>query len=227
MTGDSVEFHNNTGVQFADAGEFDQALTHFLRAQELDPKAVQVYLNLADVYYKLRDFDSGIQVVSQGLYELPDNMPLRHYLARFYMEDSKLDLAIDELDKVLEAQPENYDAYYDLGRVHFELGDWALAAQNFENVLELKENEWVYYSLAEAYEADNEIDKAISNYLKAIAYNQGFRPAYKKVGILFLARGDYEDAAEYFEDYIKSGVPEEEELQVKGLISRIRSIIGG
>ena len=72
-------------------------------------------------------------------------MVLRHLLARFYMEDARLDMAIDELEKILETQPENYDAYYDLGKVHFELGNYAVAIENFENVLEYKEdNVWIY-----------------------------------------------------------------------------------
>ncbi len=226
--GDSAEISNNIGTCYLQLGNLETAEKHFLRAQELNPKVPQVYLNLADLYYRLRDFDSGIQLIAQGIYEFADqgsvNLPLRHYLARFYMEDSKLDLAIDELEKILEEQPENYDAYYDLGRVHLELGNYGLAAENFENILEYKnENEWVYYSLGEAYEADNEVDKAISNYLKAIMYNEGFKPAYKKLGILFLARGEHEDAIEYFEDYLKMDLPKEEADKIKSLVERIKN----
>ena len=107
--------------------------------------------------------------------------------------------------------------------MNFELGNYDVAIENFENVLEYKDNnEWVYYYLAQAYEANNEIDKAISNYLKAIAVNYNFIPAYKKVGILFLARGDYEDALEYFEDYLNMDIPQEETAQVKELVNRIK-----
>ena len=143
--------------------------------------------------------------------------------ARFFIEDGQFDLAIDQLEMVLDAEPENYDAYYDLGHVHFELGNYDCAIENFENVLEFKnESEWIYYWLAQAYEANNEVDKAISNYLKAIVYNEGFHQAYKKAGMLFLARGDNEDAVEYFEDYLKMDVPQEEKDKVKGLVERIK-----
>ena len=149
-------------------------------------------------------------------------MVLRHYLARFYMEDARLDLAVDELYKILDAQPDNYDAYYDLAKVNFELGNYDVAIENFENVLNYKENEWVYFYLAEAYEANNEIDKAISNYLKAIAHKSDFIPAYKKVAILFLARGDREDAIEYFEDYMSMDIAEEEKKKISELVERIK-----
>ncbi|MBO7672357.1 tetratricopeptide repeat protein [bacterium] len=219
---DSAEIYNNIATCYLQLGDYDKAEKHYLKAQSLNPKLPQVYINLADIYYKRGDMESGIQLMSQGIYELPEDMALRHYLARFYMEDARLDMAIDELYKILDEQPDNYDAYYDLARVNFELGNYDVAIENYENVLRYKENEWLHYYLAEAYEANNEVDKAISNYLKAIAIKSDFIPAYKKVAILFLARGDKDDAVEYFEDYISMDIPQDEKDQISLLIERIK-----
>ena len=110
--------------------------------------------------------------------------------------------------------------------MYFELGDYESAISNFETVITYQENnELLYYALAQAYEANNEIDKAISNYLKAIAVNDKFTLAYKKVGVLFLARNDYEDAIEYFEDYLNFDIPQEEKDSVEKLIERIKAKI--
>lgn len=220
---DNAELYNNIALCYANLGDYERAEKNYLRAQELNPKLAQVYINLADIYYRNKDMGNGIGLITTGICEIPDNMVLRHYLARFYMEDAKLDLAIDELETILEVQPDNYDVYYDLGKVHFELGNYVCAIENFENVLEYKsENPWIYYYLGEAYEANDEIDKAISNFLKAIARNEAFSPAYKKVAILFMARGDYEDAIEYFEDYINLDIPEEEAGKIRELVERIK-----
>ncbi len=220
---ENAELYNNIALCYANLGEYDKAEKNYLRAQELNPKLAQVYINLADIYYRNKNMADGIGLMTTGICEIPDNMVLRHYLARFYMEDAKLDLAIDELETILEVQPDNYDVYYDLAKVHFELGNYACAIENFENVLEYKsENPLIYYYLGEAYEANDEIDKALSNYLKAIARNEAFSPAYKKAAILFLARGDYEDAIEYFEDYIDLDIPEEEKGKIRELIERIK-----
>ena len=68
----------------------------------------------------------------------------------------------------------------------------------------------------------DEIDKALSNFLKAIAVNDAFHPAYKKAAILFLARGDMEDAIEYFESYMDLNIPAEEKENIKKLVERIK-----
>ena len=62
-------------------------------------------------------------------------------------------------------------------------------------------------------------------FLKAIAVNDKFTLAYKKVGILFLAREDYEDAIEYFEEYINFDIPQEEKDSVGKLVERIKTKI--
>lgn len=219
----NAELYNNMALCYYYLGQIEPAERFFLKALGINAQLAEVYINLADLYFKQKNYNDAIDLLHIGTAEVPDNMVLKHYLARVYMEDARLDLAIDELDKILEAQPENYDAYYDLARVYFELGNYLLSIENFENVLLYKEdNEWVYYYLAQAYEANDEVDKALSNYLKAIALNDKFHPAYKKAGVLFLARNDIEGAIEYFEDYIKMDIPEEEIQNIKKIIERIK-----
>jgi tetratricopeptide (TPR) repeat protein len=76
--------------------------------------------------------------------------------------------------------------------------------------------------LGEAYQADEQIDKAIGAYLKATMLNEKFALAYKKLGILFLGRGDKVSAVEYFEDYLELDIPEEEKEQARQVLNRIK-----
>ena len=192
---DNAEVYNNLGLCYANIGEDEKAEKNYLKCIELNPQIPQCYINLVDIYYKQGRLGEGINILSLAIDMLPDDLIFRHYLARFYMEDTKRDLAIDELEFILDRQPDNYDAY----------------------------NEWIYYYLAEAYQANDEIDKAISNFLKSIASNNKFPLPYKKVAILFMARGDFEDAIEYLEDYINFDIPQEEKDNANALIENIKN----
>src|SRR5574344_1722857 len=224
LEGDNAEIYNNLGLCYANKNNSEKAEKYYLKAIDINYKLPQVYINLTDIYFKEKKFGDAVGLLNTAIAKMPDNMVLRHYLARVYMEDSRLDLAIDELDTILESQPENYDAYYDMARVYFEFGNYEVAIQNFENVIKYKDdNEWVYYYLGQSYEANDEIDKAISNYLRAITVENDFAPAYKKLGVLFTARGDVEDAIEYFEDYIKTGVPKEEADSINKIMKKLKN----
>jgi len=220
---DNSSIYNNMAVAYSALEDFEHAEMYFVKALELDPQMAQAYINLSDLYYKAGDLSSAIGTLQKGSYELEDNLAIAHLLARCYIDDQRWEDAIGELERVLDGAPNNYDAYYDLGHVYFELGDYEGAISNFETVTEYKQDsELVFYALAQAYEGNNEIDKAISNYLKAIAINDKFTLAYKKVGILFMARNDFEDAIEYFENYVGFDIPEEEKNSVNKLIERIK-----
>ena len=101
------------------------------------------------------------------------------------------------------------------------MGDYYSAIANYEVVLENHQSPIIFYNLGCAYEANDEPDKAVSAHLKAITMNENFPYSYKKLGTLFLARGDIESAKEYFEDYIKLDIAEDEKESVKLILNRI------
>ena len=103
-----------------------------------------------------------------------------------------------------------------------ELGNYESAISNLELVVEGSRNHLLYYMLGEAYQADEQVDKAIGAYLKSIMLNEKFALPYKKLGILFMGRKDNVSAVEYFEDYLTLDVPQEEKEQVKQVLKRIK-----
>lgn len=90
----TAELYNNLALSYCHAGEQEQAEKYFLKALSLNSKLVEVYINIADLYFKQRNFMNAIDILQTGVYEIPDNLILKHFLARVYMEDAHMDLAI-------------------------------------------------------------------------------------------------------------------------------------
>lgn len=220
---DDSRLLNNIGLCYANMGDYEKAHWYYGRAIALDSKQAQTYVNMADLLFKERKILEAIELLQNAVYELPEDVTTRHYLARIYMEDKRYEEAISALDVVLDLSPKNPDAHWDLGMVYFELGDWHSAISNFEQVLEtVTNNPLIYYQTGLAYEANDETDKAISNYLKALAVNENFPHAYKKLGTLFMARGENEDAIEYYTDYLRFELPQEEKDSINKLIESLK-----
>lgn len=213
---------NNIGLCYSKLANDELASEYFIKTLSFNPKSVQTYINLADVYYRNKNIVEAINLLENGVTLMPEEIALKHYLSRFYVEDCRYDLAMDQLFEILELDEDNVDAYWDLGNIQFELGDYDSAVENYENVLEkVTDNAVLYYQTAITYEANDNVDKAISNHLKALAVNENFHPSYKKLGILFMARNDNDSAIEYLQDYLNFDLPEEEKNTIKDLISRI------
>ena len=141
---------------------------------------------------------------------------------RELIEDCRFDDALELLQIATDEEPDNIDYNYELARIFMELGNYSSAISNLELVTEKTRNHLLYYMLGEAYQADEQVDKAIGAYLKATMLNEKFPLAYKKLGILFLGRGDSTSAIEYFEDYLELDVPQEEKEQVRQVLNRIK-----
>ena len=77
---ESAEIYNNLALCYANKGDYDRAEKNYLKSIELNPKIPQAYINLADIYYRKRDFEHGIGLLNTGIYELPDELILSHYL---------------------------------------------------------------------------------------------------------------------------------------------------
>lgn len=213
---------NNIGLCYSKLAKDDLASEFFIKTLSFNPKSVQTYINLADVYYRNKNIVEAINLLENGVTLMPQEIALKHYLSRFYVEDCRYDLAMDQLFEILDIDEDNVDAYWDLGNIQFELGDYDSAVENYENVLEkVTDNAVLYYQTAITYEANDNVDKAISNHLKALAVNENFHPSYKKLGILFMARNDNESAIEYLQDYLNFDLPEEEKKTINDLITRI------
>ncbi len=213
---------NNIGLCYTYVSDNEKAEEYYKRALMNDSKQAQTYANLADVLFKQHKLLEAIELMQNAVYELPEDVTVRHYLARIYMEDKRYDEAISTLDAVLELSPKNPDAHWDLGMIYFELGDWHSAISNYEEVIETVDtNPLIFYQLGLAYEANDELDKAMSNYLKAIAINEEFPFAYKKLGMLFSARNELDDAIEHYESYLNFDLQEAE----RGEIQRVVEIL--
>ncbi len=140
---------------------------------------------------------------------------------RELIADCRFDDAFEILGRMEEEEPDNYEVNYELARLQYEMGDYYSAIANYEVVLEHHQSPIIFFNLGCAYEANDEPDKAVSAHLKAITMNENFPYSYKRLGTLFLARGDVESAKEYFEDYIKLDIANDEKESVKLILNRI------
>jgi|GluameStandDraft_1065615.scaffolds.fasta_scaffold01743_15 tetratricopeptide (TPR) repeat protein len=153
--------------------------------------------------------------------EQNNNEPTRLDFIRSLIADCRYDDAMEMLQIATEDEPDNIDYNYELARIFMEMGNYSSAVSNLELVLEKTQSSLLYFMLGEAYQADEQIDKAIGAYLKAITVNENFPFAYKKLGMLFMARWDKESAKEYFEDYLNLDIAEDEKESIRKILERI------
>jgi tetratricopeptide (TPR) repeat protein len=132
----------NKGVDAYKAGHYDEAIEHFQKATELDPKLsmAKTYLGSAleqnvvpqlDTPENIKTAMQAIGIFEEALSEKPDDVNSMKQIAALYYEIKKVDDAKAWQLKVLAIDPKDPDAAYWIGMI-----DWTRAHENKLNALQ-------------------------------------------------------------------------------------------
>ena len=69
------------GMQYLEEGDYEQAIVAFTAAIEIDPKQVDSYINLANIYVEQEDYENAVSVLQKGLEDCDETEKLNEKLA--------------------------------------------------------------------------------------------------------------------------------------------------
>jgi len=117
--GASAEEYNNRGLAYRRKGEYDQAISDFNKAVEINPKYAQSFFNRGVAYMGKGQYDQAISDYTKAL-EIDPRYEIA-YFARgvAYMNKGQYDQAISDLTKAIEINPRYGVAYFSRGRAYY------------------------------------------------------------------------------------------------------------
>jgi len=141
----SPRTHNNLGKAYHENGQLDQALSHFLKANEnIEQRLAQQY-NLTDPEEVLRrrtdeNGNSGGKAMP-GAFKIVADLAEPHYnLASVYLDLGNLEQARQEYRSALRLNPDYFDALFGLGSVHARTGHKDQALGFFRQAIEKRKS---------------------------------------------------------------------------------------
>lgn len=150
------EINYNLGVAYQqDKFEFEQAIVYFLKAIQLNPKQINAYNNLGNIYLDLKEYDEAKKIYQKILNLQPNYMKGYSNLGLIYKHEGNLEKTIECYLKALELDPNIPDVYNNLGNALLDQGDFDNALNNYYKAIEL----------------NPQFDNAYANYLFALNYH--------------------------------------------------------
>jgi Tfp pilus assembly protein PilF len=123
---DSSELHHELGMIYFGRGDYPHAAAELQASIDLHPLNRQPYPALIQCYRRLRQGDRADRLSAEfrkidemdlstapleySIYAMPENTALRLQLARLYLRYQRPDLALDQLERVLELNPNHAEA---------------------------------------------------------------------------------------------------------------------
>lgn len=110
--------HNNLGNAQRQLKEYDDAIASYKKSLELDPNALNPYLNASNIQlFSKNSPKDAIATLQEGLKHIPDNKQLLQQLAVAYENDNNKTEAIAIYERLLAKDPEDGVAKIGLERL--------------------------------------------------------------------------------------------------------------
>ncbi|WP_448272008.1 tetratricopeptide repeat protein [Nostoc sp. DSM 114160] len=188
-----VARHNNLGYTLEQQGKFEEAVTCYQKALELQPNFAEAEVNLGNALNAQGKLSKAQQA---------DYADLNQKFAHSCTIAGDLKKAINYYRQAIALDPNSPETYYSLGNILQEEAEWSEAIASYRQALKLNPLNWnIYIRLSQVYQAQNKRAEAISVYRQALTL---LNPHYAK------AVSAYFDAAITPEILVTPPIPQSE-----------------
>jgi hypothetical protein len=126
----SAEYHFGVGYSLQEQGNLQEAINHYSRAIELNPRYRRAYYNRALSYQTLKDMAHAERDYLEALTIEPDNAKTHHNLGIVWLEQQRYTEALEALNRAIKIDPDYAIAYLNRSAAKEAMGDIQGAAQD-------------------------------------------------------------------------------------------------
>lgn len=206
--GNAEKFYQQ-GLKLITAGRFDEAEVLLKNSLKEDPKLVKARIALAGLYENTRKFEEALNELKIAEKLEPDSIEIKFSLVSVYYHQSKLDLAKETAEKILQKNSQDKRAYNNLGLIYNALGKQKEAEELYKKAVGLDPNftgarinlSSLYISQDRLREAKNVILKDKPEEVNAIDNPR----LLNNLGIIYFKENNLDFAEEAFKKSKESG----------------------
>ncbi len=191
------------GAQLELDGKILQAIEQYERARILEPESPEIFIALANAYYKIRQFDAGIAVVQEGTQLFPEDIDLYTTTAVGYIGKGDLKSAIPYYERSRQLKPDNIDTYFGLSVLDEGIGASDDARQILIDMPDTLKSADVYVRLGTLAGKEDDHATAIAHYHHAYDMDTTNIPALLGIGTAYDLQDIPDSSIHYYEKSLR------------------------
>ena len=136
----TLSFLMNTGIQYAEEGEYKEAERAYLRALETNPKGSGIRFRLSTLYIMMDRYVEAVPILEALVAEVPDNSQVRNNLAWCYATGEGVrnkTLALRHARESLLSAPISPSVWNTLAEAYYMGGEYDRALRASEHAIDL------------------------------------------------------------------------------------------
>lgn len=171
-----------------------------IRQLENHPNNLNLYLQIAESYLELKEFEKATDWYDKAVRVSPNNAEVLYWkgIAQYRTGEIQWAEAASDFMKATKKDKSFHQPYVYLGRIYRQIGKLELAEHFLNQGLKLKSNDSeLLTERAELFRAANQPEQALDDLILAISQNGQFAPAYAALANFYFDRKDYNKAVDY------------------------------
>jgi len=195
---------NNLGNVLLDKGQVDEAMTHYQKALELQPRYADACNNLGSALLEKNRVDEAITCYQKALELQPDYALAHNNLGNALLRKGQVDEAIAHYQKSLAIQPDYANAWNNLGTAFRQKGHLDEAITDYCKALKIHPNHaQAHNNLGDVLLQKGQVDEAIAHFQMAVKIKPDFAEAHHNLGIILLQKGQTAAATTHFQKVVE------------------------
>lgn len=195
--------YNETGNEFYKDGAYEQAISNYNQAIQLDAGRYIFFFNRGNAHLKLADYYAAIADFTRAIELNP-----KYAQAWNYRGETKASLgdqasAMEDYLQAIALDSSYQDAWLNLGLAQYNESDFSSALESFSQLITLDSTKGLYhYNLAYTYSQLGKDTVAIAYFEKALTHGHDPINSNNMIGISYYRMEDYRSAATYFREVV-------------------------
>lgn len=190
---------NNLGIAYMEKEQYDEAISQFEKAVQMDPTFEIGYYNLGVAYTGKGQYEEALARYQKVLQIDPDHAQTHFKLGSIYQRRGSYDLAMEEYKKAIETKPDYAQAHFNLGLLYGKKEMFNQASESFNEAIRSNPSyikPYIYLGLM--HKAIKGYDTAIEIFKKALQISPKHPGLHNNLALVYVEKNMYEEAAQEF-----------------------------
>jgi tetratricopeptide (TPR) repeat protein len=202
------------GYQAEMEQDTERAIKEYQTALQHDPSSDFLKARLAVLYFATGDMVSAIRYADQVADAPGQDAQLLGQIGGMYAAAGRADRALALFDRAIKTEPQKSDHYFAKGLLLANQKRFAEAEETIRLGIKVAPESAVgHYYLGRIGVEGKDLDKAVTNFEKALTLNPAFEPAYVALGSVYEANQQRDKAIAVYRRYLQSINPRNREIR--------------
>jgi tetratricopeptide (TPR) repeat protein len=202
------------GVASGAVGDSEQAIAYFKEAAKDGWMLGRVYSNMAEEYYKLKDYDSALKYYRSAMESdsCDDDFTIYNFYDVSY-DANRVEEAAQYLRQFVSNHPYSREGWYCLGCAYRDLQLYEKAIDAFEFAIAIdKTYVDAYIALSQTQDFMGHTPEAVTTLLRSVDITDDRCRVYRTIGSLYAREANYDTAIAYFKKALDENPADAEAL---------------